>query len=583
MAAGIGGIFTNLFERLLLRLPGVRAVYAAVKQVSDFFFSERDIQFTRIVAVEYPRKGVWSMGFVTSESLAAIRDAASEPVLAVLIPYSPLPVTGCTITVRKSECVDLNITFDQACQFIVSCGVVVPSLQVRRWQQKEERGEGRGEKERGERRGESSSERRTHASSTRNAGQHVGPMAGRVGRPQLHRHGIAVDLVPITTTGNQHQAAILSIGGEGIFTKEIQRALLDGRIDLAVHSLKDLPTGVTPGLVLAAVPERAAVADALVCRDKAVGSLCCRRPAEFRGRGKRLLLSVAAGGAPLHGRLRRRAQLCHARPDLQMKDVRGNVETRLGKLQQGDFDALILAEAGLRRLGLARHIAEVLPLELMLPAVGQGALGLETRVNDVATRQIVAALDDPSTHAAVLAERAMLARLQGGCLEPSPGSDRSRAAIRVRRPGGRPRWRPVARSPPDGSRLPGGSARSAGGRSVANPGGGRTRAGVAGRLSRPVGCHLAPPVLVSAFRQKGTAKASGTPRHPIVQLLGLRSAANRSPSHVITAEESPPAATACRRAGRCSAHGALAAAITDGRRRPRLRRPATAVFPFRRP
>ena len=126
MAAGIGGFFGRLFERMVLHLPGVRAVYSAVKQVSDFVFTERQIKVTRIVAVEYPRKGIWSMGFVTSESLPAIHDAAEEPVLAVLIPYSPLPVTGCTITVRKSECIDLNITFDQACQFIVSCGVVVP-------------------------------------------------------------------------------------------------------------------------------------------------------------------------------------------------------------------------------------------------------------------------------------------------------------------------------------------------------------------------------------------------------------------------------------------------------------------------
>ena len=104
-----------------------------------------------------------------------------------------------------------------------------------------------------------------------------------------------------------------------------------------------------------------------------------------------------------------------------MKDVRGNVETRIRKLQQGDFDALILAEAGLRRLGLAEHIAELLPLSLMLPAIGQGALALETRLDDAATRHVVAALDDPSTHAAVLAERALLARLEGGCLAPIAG------------------------------------------------------------------------------------------------------------------------------------------------------------------
>ena len=134
MAAGIGGFFANLLDRMVLRLPGVRAVYSAVKQVSDFVFTQREIKVTRIVAVEYPRKGVWSVGFVTGESLAAIHEAAAEPILTVLIPYSPVPVTGCTIMVRKSECIDLNMTFDQACQFIVSCGVVVPPSQLRHLQ-----------------------------------------------------------------------------------------------------------------------------------------------------------------------------------------------------------------------------------------------------------------------------------------------------------------------------------------------------------------------------------------------------------------------------------------------------------------
>ncbi len=245
---------------------------------------------------------------------------------------------------------------------------------------------------------------------------------------RLRERGIVVDLVLITTTGDQHQAAIPGIGGEGVFTKEIQRALLDGRVDLAVHSLKDLPTGATPGLVLAAVPERAAVADALVCREqegKKGGeihfSMSPDASAVGAGKDPRPLLRLPPGASIGTGSLRRRAQLLHARPDLHMKDVRGNVETRLGKLQQGDFDALILAEAGLRRLGLAAHIAEVLPLGLMLPAVGQGALGLETRSDDAPTRQTVAVLDDPSTRAAVLAERAMLGRLQGGCLAPIAG------------------------------------------------------------------------------------------------------------------------------------------------------------------
>jgi uncharacterized membrane protein len=130
MAVGIGRVVGHTIETLIARLPGVRAVYASVKQVSDFVLTERAFAFTRIVAVEYPRKGVWQMGFVTSEGLAAVRDAVGEPLVTVLLPYSPLPITGCTITVRKSECIDLNITFDQACQFIVSCGVVVPPAQV---------------------------------------------------------------------------------------------------------------------------------------------------------------------------------------------------------------------------------------------------------------------------------------------------------------------------------------------------------------------------------------------------------------------------------------------------------------------
>jgi uncharacterized membrane protein len=132
IAASMGQFFADLVDRLVLHLPGVRAIYSAVKQVSDFVFSEREFKFTRIVAVEFPRKGVWQMGFVTSEGLAAIHELTNEPLLTVLIPYSPLPITGCTITVRKSECIDLNITFDQACQFIVSCGVVVPPQQAKK-------------------------------------------------------------------------------------------------------------------------------------------------------------------------------------------------------------------------------------------------------------------------------------------------------------------------------------------------------------------------------------------------------------------------------------------------------------------
>jgi uncharacterized membrane protein len=130
MAARIGRFFVGIFERVILRLPLIRNVYSSVKQVSDFLFSPREIEFTRVVAVEYPRMGIWSLGFVTSESMTDIRAAANEPMLAVLIPTSPMPVTGYTVNVKKSEALDLDLTIDQACQFIISCGVVVPPHQL---------------------------------------------------------------------------------------------------------------------------------------------------------------------------------------------------------------------------------------------------------------------------------------------------------------------------------------------------------------------------------------------------------------------------------------------------------------------
>jgi hydroxymethylbilane synthase len=217
----------------------------------------------------------------------------------------------------------------------------------------------------------------------------------------LTQAGYEVELVPITTTGDVQQTdRIGNLGSPGVFTKELQRALLDNRIDLAVHSLKDLPTDEVPGLVLAAVPERESPFDVLVSSQvKSISEL----PPNAR---------VGTGS------LRRRAQLLHQRPDLQMLDIRGNVDTRLRKLAGGDFDAIILAEAGLNRLGLAEHIAAVLDVEVMLPAVGQGALGIETRSDDDATRGAVGKLDHAATHQAVLAERSLLAALLGGCLAP---------------------------------------------------------------------------------------------------------------------------------------------------------------------
>lgn len=210
-----------------------------------------------------------------------------------------------------------------------------------------------------------------------------------------------VELVTIETSGDLIGDQPLSqIGGDGLFTKEIQRALLEQRADVAVHSLKDLPTAPVPGIVLGAVPPRGPTGDAFVSR----------RYARFD--------ELPPGAVVGTSSLRRRAQALNRRPDLQLIDVRGNVGTRLRRLEETSLAALILAEAGLHRLGLGDRIVEVLDAEWMLPAVGQGALGLECRADDVDLRQLLTALDHGPTRQAVLAERAMLRALGGGCLVP---------------------------------------------------------------------------------------------------------------------------------------------------------------------
>jgi len=218
---------------------------------------------------------------------------------------------------------------------------------------------------------------------------------------RMQAAGALVELIPITTRGDAQQSGpIGNIGTQGVFTKELQRALLDETIDVAVHSLKDLPTEDVPGLALACVPDREAEGDVLVSRD---GS-------SFEG--------LTEGAAVGTGSFRRRAQLLHARPDLNVQDIRGNVDTRLAKLDDGRFDAIVLAEAGLKRLELAGRITQVLPKTLCLPAVGQGALGIETRASDAKAREVLAPLEHEPTRTAVLAERSLLATLRGGCLAP---------------------------------------------------------------------------------------------------------------------------------------------------------------------
>ena len=213
--------------------------------------------------------------------------------------------------------------------------------------------------------------------------------------------GLTVELVEIKTQGDRDRNSPLSlIGGSGLFTKEIQRALLDRTIEVAVHSLKDLPTHPVEGLVLGAVPLREDVADALIAPTG------------------RTLLGLQQGAKVGTGSLRRKAQLLHIRPDLVVVDIRGNVETRLNKALSGELDGVVLAEAGLKRLGLDHHVTERLGPPRFLPAVGQGALGIECRIDDASTLARLLLLDHAPTHRAVIAERRVLAELEGGCMIP---------------------------------------------------------------------------------------------------------------------------------------------------------------------
>jgi hydroxymethylbilane synthase len=202
-----------------------------------------------------------------------------------------------------------------------------------------------------------------------------------------------------------HDVPLAIIGGKGVFTKELEEALLDGRIDIAVHSLKDLPTTLPAGLAITAITEREDPRDALVL------------PSGASSNGASLA-SLPHGATVGTSSLRRQAQLRHLRPDVQLKDLRGNVDTRLRKLDEGQYDAVILAAAGLRRLGFAARISASVAADVMLPAVGQGALGIETRAADADTNALIELLDHAPTRAACTAERALLRALGGGCQVP---------------------------------------------------------------------------------------------------------------------------------------------------------------------
>ena len=220
-------------------------------------------------------------------------------------------------------------------------------------------------------------------------------------------HGFAAEAIAlqvITTSGDRiSDKPLREFGGKGLFTKEIDEALLGGAVDLAVHSIKDLPTRLPEGLAIAAVLPRADVRDAFIAAKG--GSLAELPPGAIVGTSS----------------LRRAAQVRRRRPDLRVIDFRGNVETRLKKLGEGRADATLLALAGLERLGLAAHATAIFSIDEMLPAVGQGAIGVTCRAGDDATRALLAALNDTASATAIACERAFLARLDGSCKTPIAG------------------------------------------------------------------------------------------------------------------------------------------------------------------
>ena len=220
-------------------------------------------------------------------------------------------------------------------------------------------------------------------------------------------HGLdaaAIEITVIKTTGDRIQDRPLSeAGGKGLFTKEIEEALLDGSIDLAVHSMKDMPTALPDGLTITSILPREDTRDAFISAKWAT------------------LDALPQGAVVGSSSLRRQAQLRRMRPDLEIVMYRGNVDTRLRKLADGVVDATLLAVAGLNRLGLADRITAAIPLDVMLPAVAQGAVGIECRFDDSATATMLAALNDPTTSLCVTAERAFLARLEGSCRTPIAG------------------------------------------------------------------------------------------------------------------------------------------------------------------
>jgi hydroxymethylbilane synthase len=221
---------------------------------------------------------------------------------------------------------------------------------------------------------------------------------------ESHLPEITFEIKTISTTGDQlTDTALSKIGDKGLFTKQIETELLAGSIDFAVHSLKDLQTEQPRGLVIGAVCEREQPNDALI------------------GKRHNSIADLPTGATVATGSLRRKSQLLNYRPDLQVIDIRGNVPTRLEKFDKSDIDALILAYAGLHRLGLDKSVSQLIPFKIMLPAVGQGAIAIEIREGDEDSAEVAAVLDHRATRICITAERAFLRRLEGGCQVPIGG------------------------------------------------------------------------------------------------------------------------------------------------------------------
>ncbi|MDP2681875.1 MAG: hydroxymethylbilane synthase [Deltaproteobacteria bacterium] len=217
---------------------------------------------------------------------------------------------------------------------------------------------------------------------------------------------LEVEIIKIKTTGDKIlDVPLAKVGGKGLFVKEIEEALLGKRIDLAVHSMKDVPTDFPNGLHLAAITEREDPRDAFIISQKLKV-----KSQKFK--------DLAYGASIGTSSLRRSSQLLNVRPDLKIEQLRGNLNTRLRKLNEGHFDAIILAAAGLKRLGWSERITEYLSPEISLPAIGQGALGIETRIDDKEINELTAFFDHPATSISVRAERALLKKLEGGCQVP---------------------------------------------------------------------------------------------------------------------------------------------------------------------